>query len=60
MISGGISLCASRNTWASILTGAACEAEIWELISTILSALVAGMFCGPWLALTRFIRTTEH
>ena len=31
--------------------------KIAELISIVLSALVAGMFCGPWLALTRSIAT---
>jgi uncharacterized membrane protein len=31
--------------------------KIWELISIILSALVGGMFWGPWLALTRSIST---
>ena len=31
--------------------------KIWELISIVLSALVAGMFCGPWMALSRSINT---
>src|ERR1700683_4446610 len=31
--------------------------KIWELISIVLSALVGGMFWGPWLALTRSIST---
>jgi hypothetical protein len=31
--------------------------KIWELISILLSALVAGMFWGPWLALSRSIST---
>ena len=31
--------------------------KIWELISIVLSALVAGMFCGPWVALSRSIST---
>ncbi len=31
--------------------------KIWELISIVLSALVAGMFSGPWVALTRSIHT---
>jgi hypothetical protein len=31
--------------------------KIWELISIVLSALVAGMFWGPWLALSRSIST---
>jgi hypothetical protein len=26
--------------------------KILELISIVLSALVAGMFCGPWVALS--------
>jgi len=30
-----------------------------EIISIALSALAAGMFCGPWLALTRSISTFE-
>jgi uncharacterized membrane protein len=29
--------------------------KIWELISIVASAVVAGMFFGPWLALTRSI-----
>ena len=31
--------------------------KIWELISIVLSALVAGMFSGPWVALSRSIHT---
>jgi VIT1/CCC1 family predicted Fe2+/Mn2+ transporter len=31
--------------------------KIWELISIVASALVSGMFWGPWLALTRSMRT---
>jgi len=31
--------------------------KILQLISILLSALVAGMFFGPWLALTRSIKT---
>ena len=31
--------------------------KFWEVTSTILSALVAGMFWGPWAALTRSIDT---
>jgi uncharacterized membrane protein len=31
--------------------------KIWELISIVLSALVAGMFFGPWAALTRSMNT---
>ncbi len=31
--------------------------KIWELISIILSALAAGLFCGPWVALSRSIST---
>jgi len=31
--------------------------KIGELISIVLSALVAGMFCGPWAALSRSIST---
>jgi uncharacterized membrane protein len=31
--------------------------KLWELISIVLSALVAGMFCGPWVALSRSINT---
>ncbi len=33
--------------------------KIWELISIVLSALVAGMFLGPWVALTRSISTFQ-
>jgi uncharacterized membrane protein len=33
--------------------------KIWELISILLSALVTGMFWGPWLALSRSISTFE-
>lgn len=29
--------------------------KVWELISIVLSAVVAGMFYGPWLALHRTI-----
>ena len=31
--------------------------KTWELISIICSALVAGMFYGPWAALSRSMRT---
>jgi hypothetical protein len=31
--------------------------KIYELIAIVLGALVAGMFSGPWAALTRSIRT---
>jgi uncharacterized membrane protein len=31
--------------------------KIWELISIVLSALTAGMFHGPWIALSRSMRT---
>jgi hypothetical protein len=31
--------------------------KVWELISIVLSALVGGMYWGPWLALTRSMRT---
>ena len=31
--------------------------KTWEFISIVLSALVVGMFCGPWVALTRSINT---
>ncbi len=31
--------------------------KIWELISIVLSALVGGMYWGPWLALSRSLRT---
>jgi uncharacterized membrane protein len=33
--------------------------RIWELISIVLSALVAGMFWGPWVALSRSISTFQ-
>ena len=33
--------------------------KIWQLISIVFSALVAGMFCGPWVALTRSITAFE-
>jgi uncharacterized membrane protein len=33
--------------------------KIWQLISIILSASVAGMFCGPWVALSRSLNTFE-
>ena len=33
--------------------------KVWQLISIVLSALVAGMFCGPWVALTRSITAFE-
>ena len=29
----------------------------WELISLVLSALVAGLFHGPWIALSRSLKT---
>ena len=31
--------------------------KIWELVSVFLSALVAGVFWGPWLGLSRSITT---
>lgn len=31
--------------------------KTWELISIVLSALTAGMFHGPWVALSRSIKT---
>jgi hypothetical protein len=31
--------------------------KIWELVSIVLSALVAGVFWGPWVGLTRSIAT---
>jgi uncharacterized membrane protein len=31
--------------------------KTWELISIVLSALTAGMFHGPWIALSRSMRT---
>jgi uncharacterized membrane protein len=31
--------------------------KMWEFISIVLSALVVGMFCGPWVALTRSMNT---
>jgi uncharacterized membrane protein len=31
--------------------------KTWELISIVLSAFVAGMFHGPWIALSRSMRT---
>ncbi len=31
--------------------------KTWEVISIVLSALVAGMFHGPWVALSRSMRT---
>jgi uncharacterized membrane protein len=31
--------------------------KTWELTSIVLSALVAGMFHGPWVALSRSMRT---
>jgi uncharacterized membrane protein len=31
--------------------------KMWELISIVLSALVAGMFSGPWIALSRSLHT---
>ncbi len=31
--------------------------KTWQLISIVLSALVAGMFHGPWIALSRSMRT---
>jgi predicted histidine transporter YuiF (NhaC family) len=34
--------------------------KIWELVSIVLSALVAGMFCGPWVALSRSISTFKE
>jgi hypothetical protein len=33
--------------------------EIFALISIVLSALVAGMFCGPWVALSQSINTFQ-
>jgi hypothetical protein len=31
--------------------------KVWELISIVLSALVGGMYWGPWLALSRSLQT---
>jgi uncharacterized membrane protein len=31
--------------------------KMWEVISIVLSALVGGMYWGPWLALSRSMRT---
>jgi uncharacterized membrane protein len=31
--------------------------KICELVCIVLSAMVAGMFCGPWVALTRSMNT---
>src|ERR1700743_310418 len=31
--------------------------RMWELISIVCSALVAGMFYGPWAALSRSMKT---
>ena len=31
--------------------------KTWELVSIVLSALTAGMFYGPWLALSRSMKT---
>jgi uncharacterized membrane protein len=31
--------------------------KIWQLVSIVLSALVGGMYWGPWLALSRSMRT---
>lgn len=31
--------------------------KIWELISIVFAALVAGMFCGPWVAVSRSFNT---
>jgi hypothetical protein len=33
--------------------------KVWELISILLSALVTGVFWGPWVALTRSIGTFD-
>ncbi len=33
--------------------------KIWQAISIVLSALVGGMYWGPWLALSRSMRTFE-
>ena len=33
--------------------------KTWELISIVLSAMVAGMFYGPWAALSRSMNTFE-
>jgi uncharacterized membrane protein len=35
------------------------DIKIWELICIVLVALVAGMFVGPWAALSRSIATFE-
>lgn len=35
------------------------DIKIWELICIVLVALVAGMFVGPWVALSRSIATFE-
>jgi uncharacterized membrane protein len=31
--------------------------KIWEWISIILAAMVSGIFCGPWAALSRSMKT---
>jgi uncharacterized membrane protein len=33
--------------------------KIWQLISIVLAAFVAGMFHGPWIALSRSLRRFE-
>jgi uncharacterized membrane protein len=31
--------------------------KVWEWISILLGAMVTGMFCGPWVALSRSMKT---
>jgi hypothetical protein len=31
--------------------------KMWEWISIILAAMVCGIFCGPWVALSRSMKT---
>jgi hypothetical protein len=31
--------------------------KVWEWISILLAAMVSGMFCGPWVALSRSMNT---
>ena|ERR1700722_16971264 len=33
--------------------------KTWELLSIVLSALTAGMFHGPWVALSRSLKTFQ-
>jgi hypothetical protein len=32
--------------------------EIWQVIAIVLSALVVGVYWGPWIAVTRTIATS--